>query len=450
MTLSLAAKTTERLRTAFANGLTRPVAWREEQLRRLMQMLSRHAEEISEALSTDLGKPVFETQKSETGYVAKEAEYALHRIKKWVQPRRIGIPLHLHPGRAWVQPEPYGVALIIAPWNFPIQLSLTPLVAALAAGNCAILKPSEYAPAASGVLNRLLPQYLDNEAVAVIEGDAETAKALLRQNLDYIFYTGSTTIGRKVMAAAAAQLTPVTLELGGKCPCVVDSSANLEVAARRIVWGKFLNAGQTCVAPDYVLVQESVESELLQQMRSAINCFFTEKPASSPDYGRIVNDKHFQRLFALLQQGKIVVGGDSDRATRYIGPTILQNPVPDSPVMEEEIFGPILPVISVPSVAEAIAQIKSRPKPLALYLFSADQNTREQILQQTSSGGVCVNDTILHLSTPELPFGGVGESGIGRYHGRAGFETFSHDKTVFEHRTWLDPRLRYPPYDRFR
>ena len=439
--------TIQNLRGCFETGATRPLAWRKNQLHRLRTMIDECRDEIFAALKDDLGKPAMEARMSETGYVKAEIKHALKHLRKWMKPQRLHTPLLLRPGKAHIRPEPYGVALIVGPWNFPFQLAVAPLAAALAAGNCAVLKPSEIAPATSALLARYLPQYLDSDAVAVIEGDAEVAKALLAERFDYIFYTGSTAIGRKVMGAAAEHLTPVTLELGGKCPCIVDDSAKLDVAAHRIVWGKFMNAGQTCVAPDYVLVHESIEDELIAKMRDTVREFYGDSPAASADYARIVSTKHFDRLQALLDSpGDTVCGGEADRDSLCISPTICRNVPADSPLMQDEIFGPILPVLTFNSIDEAIRRVNARPKPLALYLFSSDKSAHAAVIAKTSSGGVCINDVILQLSTPNFPFGGVGESGMGRYHGRAGFNAFSNSKTILNRGTWLDPKLRYPPY----
>ncbi|MFO7820947.1 MAG: aldehyde dehydrogenase family protein [Lentisphaeria bacterium] len=439
--------TVSRLRKSFASGRTQPLSWRRSQLHGLLQMFKTHAPEFTEALRDDLDKPVMESRVSETGYVQAEIKYALKHLKKWAAPQSIFTPLRLRPGKAWIQPEPYGTALIIGPWNFPVQLALTPLIAAVAAGNCAILKPSEIAPATSALLARRLPEYLDREAIAVIEGDADTAKLLLKQKFDYIFYTGNPAVGRKVMAAASEHLTPVTLELGGKCPCIVDDTCDIKVAARRIVWGKYLNAGQTCVAPDYLLVQKSIEPELVDLMCRAISDFYGNDPQASPDYGRIVSDKHFQRLTELLTgKHEIITGGGSAAENRFIEPTIVRETPLNGSLMQDEIFGPILPVLNFQHLQEAVEFVNQRPKPLALYLFSSDRHSQNTILEHTSAGGVCINDTIMQLGAPPLPFGGVGESGMGRYHGKAGFDTFSNAKTILKRRTWFDPSLRYPPY----
>jgi len=440
---------TEKLKThraTFAAGTTRTLSWRREQLQGLRNLIDEHAEDIHKALKQDLGKPALEAKVSETDYTKAEIKHALKNLKKWTKPEKRRLPLRLRPGNAYFKNEPYGVALIIGPWNFPFQLIAAPLVSALAAGNCVVLKPSEIASSTSTLMANLIPEYLDKNAVAVIEGDADTAQRLLAEQFDYIFYTGNSNIGRQVLSAAAQNLTPATLELGGKCPCIVDESANLKVAARRIVWGKFLNAGQTCVAPDYVLVKDSCEEELLHYMAEAVKSFYGRAPEASKDYGRIVNSKHFDRLTGLLTAGTIVTGGQYDRSQLYISPTILRDVSTEATIMQEEIFGPILPVLRMKTLASAADFNRARPKPLAFYLFSSSRQNHKFVLQNTSSGGVCINDTILQLTTPRLPFGGVGESGMGRYHGKAGFDTFSNPKTILKRKTWPDPEFRYPPY----
>ncbi|HEY4651179.1 MAG TPA: aldehyde dehydrogenase family protein, partial [Pontibacter sp.] len=340
----------------------------------------------------------------------------------------------------------YGVALIISPWNYPLNLLLTPLIGAMAAGNCAILKPSEIAAHTAAVISRLITDNFDERYLAVVEGGVQTSQQLLAQRFDYIFFTGSTAIGRVVMRAAAEHLTPVTLELGGKSPAIVAMDADLELAARRIAWGKFLNAGQTCVAPDYVLVQEDAKEEFIQHLNHCITEFYGQNPAASPDFARIINDQHFARLSAMLTQQHIRIGGQTDAATRYIAPTVLDNVTWEHKAMQEEIFGPILPVLSFEVLDEAIRMVNQHEKPLALYFFSASKDMQNRILREVTFGGGCINDTISHLANPNLPFGGVGSSGLGSYHGMASFNVFSHQKSVLHRGTWLDIPLRYPPY----
>jgi aldehyde dehydrogenase (NAD+) len=351
------------------------------------------------------------------------------------------------PGRSYIYRDPLGVVLIIGPWNYPLQLLLLPALGAIAAGNCVVLKPSELAPATSSLIARRLPEYLDAASVSVVEGGAAETTMLLAERFDHIFFTGGETVGRIVMQAAARHLTPVTLELGGKSPCIVDRHVDLEVAARRIVWGKFYNTGQTCVAPDYILAHKEIEERLLAKLKETVHEFFGDDPHSVADYGRIINERHYERLMGLLPgSGEIVTGGTGFPADRYIAPTILKNTSSEAPVMTGEIFGPILPVLKVQDVEHAIAFVNSRPKPLALYVFTSDPAVQAKVLDRTTSGGVTVNHTLLHLANPSLPFGGVGPSGMGAYHGRTTFETFSHRKSVLVKRTWLDPWFFYPPY----
>ena len=434
------------LRSSFTAGRTRPIEWRRRQLERMKTMLVEHEADFLDALAADLGKPRLEAWASDIAVVINEVEYALRHLGSWTKPERERIPLAQRPGRATVHPEPYGVALVIAPWNYPIHLLLLPMVSAIAAGNAVVGKPSEVAARTSAALARVVPEYLDPESVAVVEGGVGETQALLAERFDYIFYTGNGRVGRIVMQAAAEHLAPVTLELGGKSPTIVDDSANMAVAARRIAFGKFLNAGQTCVAPDYVLVTRSRETELVAQLSRAVRDFYGTDPARSPDYARIVNDAHFQRLEKLLADSTPAIGGETNAPDRYIAPTVLRNVTPDAPIMAEEIFGPILPVLTVKDVDEAIRFVNDRDRPLALYVFAESDHVPQRILERTSSGGVCVNATVLHVAVPTLPFGGVGASGIGAYHGKAGFDTFSHRKSVLAKPTRIDPKLAYPPY----
>ncbi|RMG13325.1 MAG: aldehyde dehydrogenase family protein [Planctomycetota bacterium] len=435
------------LRAAFDTGRTRPLAWRRTQLRALAELCRREEARLLDALRADLGKPEFEAYTAEVGFLVGEVQHTLKHLRRWTRPEKVSTPLLNFKGRSAVHREPLGVVLIIGPWNYPIQLLLAPLVGALAAGNCALLKPSEVTPTCSALIAELVPNYLDADCVAVVEGGVPETTELLAQRFDSVFFTGSTRVGRIVYEAAAKHLTPVTLELGGKSPCIVDRDVDLEVAARRIVWGKFFNAGQTCVAPDYVLVDRVQEEALLDAMSRTIEAFYGSDPLESPDLARIVNERHFERLVAFFADGDVVVGGRSDRESLRIAPTILRGVSPDAPVMGEEIFGPVLPVLPVDSMREAIDFVRARPKPLALYVFARDRAVADRVLSETSSGGACVNDTVSHLVPPDLPFGGVGASGFGAYHGRATFETFSHRKSVFDRSTRVDLRLRYPPYE---
>jgi aldehyde dehydrogenase (NAD+) len=435
-----------RLRATFDSGKTRPLAWRREQLKALRKMLVEREAELLDALAADLGKPRLEAWATDIGFVINEIDHALKHLRRWTRAKRVRTPLVTKPARARVVPEPLGVVLVIAPWNYPVQLALAPLVGAIAAGNAVVLKPSEIAAHTSGALAHFLPEYIDPEAIAVVEGAVGETKALLAERWDHIFYTGNGRVGRVVMEAASRHLTPVTLELGGKSPAIVDSTANLEVAARRIAWGKYLNAGQTCIAPDYVLVAREKADQLVELIRRAVFDFYGNDPQTSPDYARIVSDNQFQRLSGLLASGTAAVGGETDKATRYIAPTVLRDVALDAPVMEEEIFGPLLPILPVGGVDEAISFVNAHEKPLALYVFSGDKAATDRVIERTSSGGVCVNATLYQVAVPGLPFGGVGESGQGAYHGKATFDVFSHAKPVLKKSTRPDPDLAYPPY----
>jgi aldehyde dehydrogenase (NAD+) len=435
-----------RLRDGFESGRTRPLEWRARQLRRMKTMLEEREAEFLDALAADLGKPRLEGWATDLGIVINEIDHALRHLASWLKPERVWTPLAQRPGRAAVHREPFGVALVIAPWNYPVHLLLLPMVGALAAGNAAVGKPSEVTANTSAALARIVPEYLDPDCVAIVEGGVVETQGLLAERLDHVFYTGNGRVGRVVMEAAAKHLTPVTLELGGKSPVIVDGAANIRVAARRIAFGKFLNAGQTCIAPDYVLVARDREDELVQQIGRAIRDFYGTDPAVSPDYARIVNDSHFRRLEQLLADGTAAVGGRTRAEERYIAPTVLRDVSPDAEVMAEEIFGPILPVLPVADADEAIEFVNERDKPLALYLFSESDMVQQRVLERTSSGGACVNATMMHVTVPELPFGGVGPSGMGAYHGKAGFDVFSHRKSVLVKSTRLDPKLAYPPY----
>jgi aldehyde dehydrogenase (NAD+) len=402
--------------------------------------------DILEALQKDLGKPESEALLSEVRMIVGEVRLTRKKLRSWMKPERVRTPLIAMPGRSYIYREPLGLVLIIAPWNYPFQTAVLPLVGALSAGNCVVLKPSEVAPHTSAVIAKWIPKYLDTEAVQVVEGGVPETTALLRQKWDHIFYTGNGTVGRIVMEAASKHLTPVTLELGGKSPTIVDETADLDSAAKRIVYGKFFNAGQTCVAPDYVLVDERVHDALLNRMVSAVREFYGDDPKQSPDFARIINDRHHARLARLLDGADVATGGETDASERYIAPTILKNVREDDEVMKEEIFGPILPVISVPSVRAAIAFINRQPKPLALYCFSTNNEAQEAVIEGTSAGGTTINHVWLHVGVPTLPFGGVGESGMGAYHGRHSFETFSHQRGVLKKSTLKDPPLMFPPY----
>jgi aldehyde dehydrogenase (NAD+) len=438
------AQTVARLRATFAGGRTRDPRWRLGQLAAVQKLLDESEDQIAEALASDLGRPAHDAWLGDVASSRAEASYARKHLRRWMRRRRTGMPLSMRPGRAFYQYEPLGVVLVIGPWNYPMYLTLGPLIGALAAGNCAVVKPSEHAPATSALLARLIPEYLDADAVAVLEGEAATTQALLEQGLDHAFFTGGPEIGKRVMEGAARHLTPVTLELGGKSPVIVTKDANLQVAARRIAWTKLLNSGQTCIAPDYVLVEEPVRDELVELITSTVQAFRGGEQGGL----RVVNERQFDRLTGLLgtSNGRVALGGASDRGTLTVQPTVLVDPDPESPVMTEEIFGPILPVLTVASLTEAITFVNGRPKPLAAYLFSSSKESGERLLAEVSSGGAVINHLSMHCLVPQLPFGGVGNSGMGAYHGEWGFQTFSHRKAVLAKPARPDPMLMYPPY----
>ncbi len=437
------------MRQPVSDGATRPRSWRLEQLDRLERAIAERRDAVLTALASDLGKPPVEAY-FELVAVQQEIQLVRSRLRRWMAPRAVGLPVFLQPGRAEVIREPLGCVLVIGPWNYPFLLSLQPLVSALAAGNTVVLKPSEHAPATSALIADLIGAAFPTTTVQVVQGDGPVAQALLQERFDHIFFTGGERVGRLVMEAAARHLTPVTLELGGKSPAVVLRDADLEVSARRLVWGKCLNAGQTCIAPDYLLVDEAVETPLIERLGERISQCFGDDPLASDDLGCLVNQAQFERLHALLEgarsRGQVLFGGQSDASRRRIAPTLIQVDSLDDPLMHEELFGPLLPVLRVNDLNEAIERINQRPKPLALYLFSKQRDAQQQILERTSSGGVCFNDVVMHVSVPDLPFGGVGNSGMGSYHGEAGFRTFSHERSVLRRPFRLDVPFRYPPY----
>ena len=437
------------MRQLVLGGTTRPLQWRLEQLDRLDAALSANSDAVLDALAKDLGKPDVEAY-FEVVAVRQEISLCRRQLRRWIAPKKVSVPLSQRPGRAEVIAEPLGCVLIIGPWNYPFHLAIQPLVSALAAGNTAILKPSEHAPATAQLISSLIREAFPPEIVQVVQGDGSTAQALLAERFDHIFFTGGERIGKLVMAAAAQHLTPVTLELGGKSPAVVLSDADLEVTSRRLVWGKCLNAGQTCIAPDYLLVESSARASLIQALGERLTACFGEEPLDSSDLASIVNETQYKRLSALLEQarerGQVLLGGTCDPERRRIAPTVIQVNDREDPLMQEELFGPLLPILEVDGLEQAIEWINQRPKPLALYLFSSSQRNQETVLHDTSSGGVCFNDVVMQVGVPELPFGGVGASGMGAYHGKAGFDTFSHQRSVLRRPFALDLPFRYPPY----
>ncbi|MDT8438063.1 MAG: aldehyde dehydrogenase family protein [Wenzhouxiangellaceae bacterium] len=440
------ASLVERLRATFATGKTFDLRWRREQLAALARLLDENEAAIAEALKGDLAKPAQEVVLGETALLHSEIRHARERLHRWARPRRVDTPLVAQPGRSFIQPEPLGVVLIIGAWNYPIQLVLAPLIAAIAAGNCAVIKPSELAPSASKLLSELLPRYLDDQAFAVVEGAVPETTALLAERWDHIFYTGGAAVGRIVMRAAAEHLTPVTLELGGKSPAVVDASADLKSTARRLAWGKLLNAGQTCIAPDYVLVARERKDAFLDALKQAMVDMLGRDPLMSDDYAAIINSRHFERIKGLLGQGTVVVGGQADPESRKIAPTVLTDVPLDATVMTEEIFGPVLPVLATDDIDSAIEFVRRGEKPLSAYLFTRSKSSERKFLERLACGSVCINDVMMFMSVPELPFGGVGESGMGQYHGQAGFDRLSHLKSVIRRGRFPEITIRFAPY----
>jgi acyl-CoA reductase-like NAD-dependent aldehyde dehydrogenase len=436
----------EKQREFFNSGKTLPLEFRIGQLKRLKDSIERNEKIILEALYKDLRKSEIEAYNSEVLVATADIAYTLRRIKGWVRPKKVRTPLMHLPAKSLVYPEPAGVVLILSPWNYPFQLTFVPLVGAIAAGNCAVLKPSEYAPHMSAAVAEIICDNFERDYITVVEGGVEVSKALLQEKFDHIFFTGSTDVGKMVMRAASQHLTPVTLELGGKSPCIVWKDANIEVASRRILWGKFMNAGQTCVAPDYLPVHKDISNRFTEALIKGIRKFYGPSPQQSKDYARIINENHFERLIKYLEDGTVVFGGEHDKKDLYLSPTLLSNVKQSSPVMQDEIFGPILPIIEFETMEDVIDRIRSKPKPLSLYLFTDDKSVREAILRNTSSGGVCVNDTVSHIVGSDLPFGGVGESGFGSYHGKASFDSFTHYKSVLRRSFSFDSKMKYPPY----
>ncbi len=436
-----------RLRSAFDRGTTRPLDWRESQLDGMLRFARDHgAAALLDAMQEDLGRPRLEGWGADVGSAISEIGYVKKHFRRWAKPRRARLPLIAQPGSARIVPEPLGVALVIAPWNYPVNLVLEPMAAAYAAGNAVVLKPSELSPATTGVIAEHLPDYLDPDGFAVFAGGPDVAGALLERRFDHVFFTGSTRVGQIVMEAAARHLTPVTLELGGKSPAIVADDADLAVTGNRIAWGKCVNAGQTCIAPDYVLTTADQRDALVDSINRAWESFYGPDAAASADFGRIVNERHHRRLVSLLDGQTVTVGGEHDEADRYLAPTIVIDPDPASPLMTDEIFGPILPIVTVDDVDHAIRFVNERPKPLALYVFSGSDAVVDDVLARTSSGGACVNHTLFHFTPPELPFGGVGPSGMGRYHGRAGFDQLSNLKGVLRKPIRGETTMGYPPY----
>ncbi len=432
-------------RQYFLSNTTKSIDFRLTQLKKLKQAIIESESAIYEALKADLSKPIVEAYTSEFAIIIQEINLALKNIRAWAKPKAKSVSWQLLPASAKIYPEPLGVVFIIGAWNYPFQLTILPLIGAISAGNCAVIKPSELAPHSSQLISEIISKKFNSEYIIVVEGDAETSKHLLQERFDHIFFTGSTAIGKIIMAEAAKHLTPVTLELGGKSPCIVDANVNIEVAARRITWGKFLNAGQSCVAPDYLIVHKDIKEQFLKAIKKCLHEFYGENPINSPDYARIINQKQYLRLVNLLQ-GNIIIGGETDLETRYIAPTVIDNVQWTDEIMQEEIFGSILPVIEYENIDNILNHLNSQEKPLSIYIFSNNSNLHRRVLQETSSGAVVFNDVMKHLFASSLPFGGVGYSGIGSYHGKVSFETFSHYKSVLNRPVFFDLKLLYAPY----
>ncbi|MFD0829204.1 aldehyde dehydrogenase [Neobacillus sp. M.A.Huq-85] len=431
-------------RNFFQSGKTKEISYRIQALQALGQLIRTNETEIMAALKKDLNKSEFDSYITELGIVLEEIRFSLKHVKKWAKPRKVKASLAQIGSKSYIYPEPYGVTLIISPWNYPFQLAIAPLIGAIAAGNCAVLKPSELTPDTSKLIATLISKTFPEEYITVVEGAVETSQALLNENFDYIFFTGSVSIGKVIMEAAAKNLTPVTLELGGKSPCIIHKDANLKLAAKRIAWGKYLNAGQTCVAPDYLYVHCDIKEEFLNALVNAIEELYSSNVFNSGTFTKIVSERHFKRLLGFLSNGEVYYGGKKDLKSLTIEPTILDHISWNDSVMQDEIFGPILPVLKYDTAEKMVEKINAHPKPLALYLFSESNEFQSLILNQISFGGGCINDTVYHLSSPYLPFGGVGESGIGAYHGKGSFDVFSHEKSVLKQTTSFDLPFRYP------
>lgn len=439
-------KIVEKQREYFLSGATLPVEFRKKALNNLKKAIQTKEEKIAAAIKKDLGKSRDEAFFCEIGLTLSEITYMQKHMKRYAREKRVVTPIAQFASRSFVKPMPYGVTLIMSPWNYPFLLTMEPLVDALAAGNTVVVKPSAYSPATSEVMKEILEEVFSPEYVAVVTGGRAENTCLLQEKFDYIFFTGSQSVGKEVMAQAAKNLTPVTLELGGKSPCIVDKSANLKLAAKRIVFGKYLNCGQTCVAPDYILCEKSVQEQLVAALKEEIVKQYGETPITNPTYGKMINEKHFARVCGLIEKSKVAHGGNSDGSLLKIEPTVLRDVTFHDAIMQEEIFGPVLPIVTIENVDEAISIVNGRQKPLALYVFGQDKKVIKKVMARCTFGGGCINDTIIHLATSNMGFGGVGESGMGAYHGKVGFDTFSHKKSIVDKKTWMDLPMRYQPY----
>lgn len=446
MALKSIPETIQKHKDFFATHKTKDINFRLTALKKLHAVIEEYEEKIYESLYRDLHKSRFESYLSDVGIVKQELRFHLKHLKSWIKPKRVRTPLVHFLSSSYRYSEPFGLVLIVAPWNYPVNLQLTPLVGAISAGNCVVLKPSKHSSNTSALIEEMITKTFDEEYISVFQGGREVNQALWNEKFDYIFYTGNPPVGKIVMEAASKNLIPVTLELGGKSPCIVENDAKIEYTGRRIVWGKFLNAGQTCIAPDYLLVNKKVKDELIDVLKKYIKEFYGDNPEESPDFARIINDSHFERLTGLMKNGSIIAGGETKKESHYIAPTIIDNITADDPIMKEEIFGPLLPILEYESLEEAIAFVNSRPKPLVLYFFSENRKNQKLILKQTTSGDICFNDTIIHFGNPHLPYGGVGNSGMGNYHGKTTFDTFSHKKSIIKKSNLFDLKIRYAPY----
>lgn len=444
--MSIYKEVIENQRAFFNSGVTRSIQFRLQQLNILKNMISMHEQEIVAAIHADLGKPAAEAVITEILVVQNDINFLIKNLKKLTKDECVRTPLVLQPGSSRIVHEPYGCVLIIGAWNYPFQLLISPLIGAISAGNCVILKPSEVAHTSEALIARLIKKYFSENFISVICADAHNTDQLLQEHFDYIFYTGNPKVGKLVMQAAAQHLTPVTLELGGKSPCIVTANCDLKYAARRIAWGKWTNAGQTCIAPDYLYIEHTCKNEFIQHLTTALKEFYGNDPAQSSSYSRIINDKHFLRLISLLNNDKIIFGGEHNAEQKYIAPTLLDHVSWQDPIMQDEIFGPLLPIMTFEHIDEVINSVNQHPKPLALYLFTQDKHIEQRVFNEISFGGGCLNDCLLQAANPHLPFGGVGASGMGAYHGTHSFETFSHRKSIYKKRWQIDFKLEYPPY----
>lgn len=438
----------QKQRSFFQTGKTLNVEYRIQALKRLKECILKYENEINDAIQKDLGKSAFESYMCETGLVLSEISYMLKHVRKFAKEKTVFTPLSQFHARSYRKPSPYGVALIMSPWNYPFLLTLDPLVDALAAGNTAVVKPSAYSPHTSALMSRLIQECFPEKYVAVVTGGRAENNCLLAEHFDYIFFTGSQAVGKEVMRQASAHLTPVTLELGGKSPCIVTEDVDIKLAAKRIVFGKYLNCGQTCVAPDYIYCSRTVKDRFVSEVKKQIQKQFGRQPLKNKNYGKIINEKHFDRILGLINSEKVAVGGSFNRSTLQIEPTVMDNVTFDDAVMQEEIFGPLMPILTFDTLDEVIENINAMPHPLALYIFTNKNSTAKEVIARCGFGGGCINDTIIHLATSEMPFGGFGESGMGGYHGKVGFDTFTHYKSIVDKKTWMDLPMRYQPYNK--